>query len=151
MPDTRNPGGRPDEPCPPFAIQAFPQAVPMSVPRRAHAPIVSRFRALGWRVCWRANVTQSVHIITLRVGQREKRSIYDRSGALSPRRGTCCEAHRLLGQGDGQATAGVWAAVAQAHAVLALAAATAVGSSGADNRAWIDAAGTRFGSGRGDR
>ena len=33
------------------------------------------------------------------------------------------EAHRLLGQGDGQATAGVWAAVAQAHAVLALAAA----------------------------
>ena len=36
-------------------------------------------------------------------------------------------------------------------AVLALAAATAVGSSGADNRAWIDAAGTRFGSGRGDR
>ena len=34
-------------------------------------------------------------------------------------------AHRLPGQGDGQATAGVWAAVAQAHAVLALAAATA--------------------------
>jgi hypothetical protein len=33
------------------------------------------------------------------------------------------EAHRLLGQGDGQATAGVWAAVAQAHAALALAAA----------------------------
>ena len=42
------------------------------------------------------------------------------------------EAHRLLGQGDGQATAGVWAAVAQTHAVLALAAATAVGASGAD-------------------
>jgi hypothetical protein len=57
------------------------------------------------------------------------------------------EAHRLLGQGDGQATASVWAAVAQAHAVLALAAATAVGTSGADNRAWIDAAGTRLGSG----
>jgi hypothetical protein len=36
------------------------------------------------------------------------------------------EAHKLLGQGDGQATAGVWAAVAQTHAVLALAAATAV-------------------------
>jgi hypothetical protein len=32
------------------------------------------------------------------------------------------EAHRLLGQGDGQATAGVWAAVAQTPAVLALAA-----------------------------
>jgi len=31
------------------------------------------------------------------------------------------EAHRLLGQGDGQATGGAWAAVAQTHAVLALA------------------------------
>ena len=59
------------------------------------------------------------------------------------------EAHRLLGQGDGQATAGVWAAVAQTHAVLALAA-TAVGAPGADHRAWADAAGTGFGSGRGD-
>jgi hypothetical protein len=29
------------------------------------------------------------------------------------------EAHRLLGQGDGQATAGLWAAVAQTHAMLA--------------------------------
>ena len=47
-------------------------------------------------------------------------------------------------------TAGVWAVVAQAHAVLALAAATAVGASGADHRAWADAAGTGFGSGRGD-
>ncbi len=28
------------------------------------------------------------------------------------------EAHRLLGPGDGQATAGVWAAVAQTHACL---------------------------------
>jgi hypothetical protein len=27
------------------------------------------------------------------------------------------EAHRLLGQGDGQATASTWAAVAQAHEV----------------------------------
>jgi len=34
------------------------------------------------------------------------------------------EAHRLLGQGNGQATASAWAAVAQTHAVLALAAAT---------------------------
>jgi hypothetical protein len=33
--------------------------------------------------------------------------------------------------------------------VLALAAATAVGASGADHRAWADAAGTGFGSGRG--
>ena len=46
------------------------------------------------------------------------------------------EAHRLLGQGDRQATVGAWAAVAQTHAVLALAAATAVGASGADTRAW---------------
>jgi hypothetical protein len=60
------------------------------------------------------------------------------------------EAHRLLGQGDGQATAGVWAAMAQTHAVLALAAATAIGASGVDTRAWADAAGTRLGSGRGD-
>ncbi len=60
------------------------------------------------------------------------------------------EAHRLLGQADGQAAAGVWAAVAQAHAVLALAAATAVGASGANNRAWADAAGTRFSSGHDD-
>ena len=42
------------------------------------------------------------------------------------------QAHGLLGQGDGQATAGVWAAAAQTPAVLALAAATAVGASGAD-------------------
>ena len=48
------------------------------------------------------------------------------------------------------ATAGVWAAVAQTHAVLALAAATAIGTSGGDHRAWADAAGTRLGSGRGD-
>ena len=51
------------------------------------------------------------------------------------------EAHRLLGQGDGQATASAWAAVAQTHAVLVLAAATAVGASGGDSRAWADAAG----------
>ena len=54
------------------------------------------------------------------------------------------EAHKLLGQGDGQATAGVWAAVAQTHAVLALAAATAVGMSSLDSREWVDAAGTRL-------
>jgi hypothetical protein len=54
------------------------------------------------------------------------------------------EAHKLLGHGDGQATASVWAAVAQTHAVLALAAATAVGTSSADSRAWTDVAGTRL-------
>ena len=55
------------------------------------------------------------------------------------------EAHNYLGQGDGQVTAAVWAAVAQVHATLALAAATAVGTAGTDNRAWIDAAATRLG------
>lgn len=54
------------------------------------------------------------------------------------------QAHKLLGQGDDQATASVWAAVAQAHAVLALAAATAVGTSSADSHAWADVAGTRL-------
>jgi hypothetical protein len=51
------------------------------------------------------------------------------------------QAHKLLGWGDGQATALVWA---QTHAVLALAAATAVGTSGLDSRAWADVAGTRL-------
>ena len=60
------------------------------------------------------------------------------------------EAHRLLGRGDGQATPGAWAAVAQTHAMLALAATTAVGASGADNRAWADAAGTGFAPGHSD-
>jgi hypothetical protein len=54
------------------------------------------------------------------------------------------QAHKLLGQGDGQATAAVWAAVAQTHALLAPAAATAVGTSSLDSRAWADVAGTRL-------
>jgi len=54
------------------------------------------------------------------------------------------EAHRLLGHGDGQATVGVWAAVAHTHAVLALAAAIAVGASHLDGRTWADIAGTRL-------
>ena len=53
------------------------------------------------------------------------------------------QAHKLLGPGDGQAIAGVRPAVAQTHAVLALAAATAVGTSNADSRAWADVPGTR--------
>jgi hypothetical protein len=56
------------------------------------------------------------------------------------------EAYELLGQEDGQATARVWAAVAQTHAVLALAAATAIGTSNLDSRAWADVAGTRLSS-----
>jgi hypothetical protein len=54
------------------------------------------------------------------------------------------KAHEYLGQGDGQASAAVWAAVAQIHATLALAAATAVGTTAADGRAWVDAAGTKY-------
>ena len=38
------------------------------------------------------------------------------------------QARKLLGQGDGQATAAVWAAVAQVHATLALASAAGAGS-----------------------
>jgi hypothetical protein len=38
----------------------------------------------------------------------------------------------------------VWAAVAQTHAVLALAAATAVGTSSLDSHAWVDVVGTRL-------
>ena len=60
------------------------------------------------------------------------------------------EVHRLLGQGDGRATADALTAVAPTHAALALTAATAVGASGADPRAWADAAGTGSGSGRRD-
>jgi hypothetical protein len=61
------------------------------------------------------------------------------------------EAHRPLGQGDGQATAGAsgppWP---RPMRCWPLAAATAVGGSGADSRAWADAAETGLGSGRGD-
>jgi predicted ribonuclease YlaK len=49
------------------------------------------------------------------------------------------EAHKLLDQADGQITAGVWAAVVQTHAVLALAAATVlkvIGSAGT-GKTWL--------------
>jgi len=52
------------------------------------------------------------------------------------------KANEYLGQGEGQHSAAVWAAVAQVHAILALAAATALGTTAADGRAWADAAGT---------
>ena len=55
-------------------------------------------------------------------------------------------AHDYLGQGDGQSAA-VWAAVAQLHATLALAAATALGTTAADGRAWTEVAGTKFSAG----
>ena len=53
------------------------------------------------------------------------------------------EAHRLPGQEDGQAIAGLWAAVTQTYAVLALGA-VAGGASSAGSRAWAEAAETRF-------
>jgi hypothetical protein len=56
------------------------------------------------------------------------------------------KAHEYLGQGDGQDSATVWAAAAQVHATLALAAATALGHARADEIAWADVAGTKFSS-----
>lgn len=53
------------------------------------------------------------------------------------------KADGYLGRGEGQESALVWAAVAQIHATLALAAATALGTATADVRAWADAAGTK--------
>ena len=44
------------------------------------------------------------------------------------------KAHEYLGQGDGQDSAAVWAAVAQIHATLALAAATTLGTTATDGR-----------------
>jgi hypothetical protein len=54
------------------------------------------------------------------------------------------KAHDYLGRGEGQDSAAVWAAVAQIHATLALAAATALGTMAADGRAWTEVAGTKF-------
>ena len=51
------------------------------------------------------------------------------------------KAHDYHEQGEGQSAA-VWAAVAQIHATLALAA-TALGTTAADGRAWTEVAGTR--------
>ena len=53
------------------------------------------------------------------------------------------KANEYLGQGDGQESAAVWAAVA----TLALAAATALGTTAAEGRAWADLAGTKFSAG----
>jgi hypothetical protein len=53
------------------------------------------------------------------------------------------KAHEYLGQ----ESAAVWAAVAQIHATLALAVATAVRTTAAEGRAWADVAGTTFSAG----
>jgi hypothetical protein len=55
--------------------------------------------------------------------------------------GLAAKAAEYLGQGDGQDSAAVWAAVAQVHATLALTTATALARTSADDRAWIRAAG----------
>jgi hypothetical protein len=60
------------------------------------------------------------------------------------------EAHRLPGQETARPLRASGPPWPRPHAVLALAAATAVGASGADSRAWADAAGTGFGAGHGD-
>ena len=52
------------------------------------------------------------------------------------------KAPEYLGQGEGQHSAAVWADVAQIHATLALAAATALGTRAADGLAWAEVAGT---------
>jgi hypothetical protein len=57
------------------------------------------------------------------------------------------KATEYLGQGDGQQSAGVWAAVAEIHATLALAAASALGTTTAEGHAWADVAGTKFAEG----
>ena len=56
-------------------------------------------------------------------------------------------ANEYLGQGDGQASAAVSAAVAQIHATLALAAASALGTMAAEGRAWVEVAGTKLSAG----
>jgi hypothetical protein len=53
------------------------------------------------------------------------------------------KAHEYLGQGEGQDSAAVWAAVAEIHATLALAAATALETTASDGSAWADAAGAK--------
>ena len=57
------------------------------------------------------------------------------------------KAHDYLGQGEGQDSAAVWAAVAQVHATLALAAATALETIAANGRAWHEVAGTNLPAG----
>jgi hypothetical protein len=64
--------------------------------------------------------------------------------AVSTIRGPCAGRPTAPAEARLLATANAWAAVALTHAVLALAAATAVGGSGADSRAWADAAGVRL-------
>jgi hypothetical protein len=59
------------------------------------------------------------------------------------------KAEELLGQADqlldgDEPSAATWAiGIAQAHATLALAAATAIGTTGTEGRCWADAAGTK--------
>ena len=57
------------------------------------------------------------------------------------------KADEYLGQGEGQDSAAVWSAVAQIHATVALAAATALGKRDIDGRGWVDVAGASYSRG----
>ena len=112
--------------------------VSMTSCHRAHAIFVGRFAASSpWRA-WNRREDQQDRVWYQSLSQGDEIRGAAMTGPEHYRRAEelAAEAHRLLGQGDGQATASAWAAVAQAHAVLALAATTAVGASGADSRAW---------------
>ena len=67
------------------------------------------------------------------------------------------KAEELLGQADqlldgDEPSAATWAiGKAQAHATLALAAATAIGTAGTESRSWADAAGTKLPTGSTNR
>ena len=65
----------------------------------------------------------------------------DRATASPQGEELAAKASGYPGQGDGQDSVAVWAAVAQVHATLALAAATAVKTEG-DERAWLKVAAT---------
>jgi hypothetical protein len=53
------------------------------------------------------------------------------------------EAYKHIGQDDERDIAGAWSALAQVHATLALAAATALNGQSAEEESWHAAAGTR--------
>src|SRR5690242_17500678 len=102
------------------------------MPQRAHAPIRRPVPSPSPGGHATAGELPRVCVLSLSESGNET-SGASMSGPEHYRRAEelAAEAHKLLGQGDGQATAGAWAAVAQTHAVLALATATAIGASGA--------------------
>jgi hypothetical protein len=63
---------------------------------------------------------------------------YRKAGELAAKTDEC------VGRGEGPESAAVWAAVAQIHATVALAAATALGTRAPDGRARADIAGSKY-------